>query len=195
MTRREPPTITELNARYGTVLDRIHTYIGDMPSAAGSGGGSFSDSDRTGNRASALVDGKDLRDVDFGLYGLRALNDLWPRLQRDRRAGKDTTHLRFRLDNLFREFEPPSDHQADGLRVHGDDSGAGWCQSHWRVGSTQPPRTGGSKLCRICEEWVRAMRSAGHDVEFPPREAVDGHARGVPFRQLVRHFPRGTFDG
>lgn len=67
----------------------------------------------------------------------------------------------------------PTDRMTDGLRTAGDDTGEGWCKSHWRVGSCHPPRTQGSKLCRWCEDMAREL-----GMEMPPQMLVQMRAEG-----------------
>ena len=180
MTRREPPTITELRHRLPAVRQRLDEALGNIPSSEG-GGGKGSHGDRTATLAINA-------DHDIAMRDSKLITEQMGTILRLAAQGRSTINARFTLDDLLRRWEL-SERQAEGLRVHGDDSGTGWCQSHWRAGHTEEPRTPGSKFCRWCEDWTRTYRAAGLDVTAPSITHVDASARGVPHREQVRLMP------
>lgn len=180
MTRRNPPSNAELARRIDKARQRMNEAMGTIPSSEG-GGAKGSHGDRTASIALNLHN-------DIAYRDSRLLDKAIKRL-----ATNPSVNARFQLDDILRRWEL-TDQQAEGLRVKGDDSGAGWCQSHWRVGSTEPPRTQGSKLCRWCEDWTRRINDSGHTVDMPPRDFVDARARGAKWSELIRHLPAGVVD-
>jgi hypothetical protein len=179
MTRREPPSAAELHRRYRSVRPKLEEYLGNMPSSEG-GGGKGGHSDRTATIALA---------PDAARLDLQ-----WLDLHVGRLTITSSITARIRIDDTLRRWEL-TEAQADGLRVKADDSGDGWCKSHWRVHSLAPPRSPGSDLCDWCYRWTVRINDAGHPATMPPREFVDAHSRGVPARSLGRLLPPGVIDG
>lgn len=164
----------------------------------GYGNGSDGPSTGHGDRTLSLAL-KHTMSTDPAVRDLARLDRLCPdgttrQLERFHEAGAKITRAVSELHELCNRWAP-TDRMVDGLRTAGNDSGDGWCKSHWRVGSTEPPRTPGSTMCRWCEDWTRKLRDAGHQVDMPPREFVAARARGAPWRELIRHLPRGVVDG
>ena len=149
--------------------------LGNIPSV-GDGPGGNSISDRTGNAATSHPDRDPARrDSD-------TLDRLLASCERRARAGKPTDHITHAINILVQRWQPLTTKMAEGLRAAGNDSGDGWCQSCWRVGSTSPPRTTGSQLCRWCEDWVRTLTDPDGDwaldLDMPPLGMVELHGQG-----------------
>ena len=121
-------------------------------------------SDRTGDMAS--------RRLDDGVEPCtRDLNELDAACAR---IAKDVTLV---ADIIRRWPARPNPDWAKALR---DEAAASlntstdrWCASHLAVGSMEPTRTGGSRLCRWCEDLARTLK-----VSEPPAELVEKLARG-----------------
>ena len=147
--------------------------MGNIPSV-GDGPGGNSISDRTGNAATSHPDRDPARrDSD-------TLDRLLASCERRARSGKPTDHIAHAINILVQRWQPLNAKMAEGLRSQGNESGDGWCQSHWRVGSAERPRTEGSQLCRWCEDVKRELTvRCGFEVGLPPRSIVDMRARGM----------------
>ena len=172
--------------------------IDNLPGYPSAGDVSSRNIDTEGGRTAALALRATMA-TDPAVRDLAALDRLCPdgttrQLERFHEAGARITRAVSELHELCNRWAP-TEQMVDGLRTAGNDSGDGWCKSHWRVGSTEPPRTPGSTLCRWCEDWTRRLRDAGHDLDMPPKAFVAARARGAPWRELIRLLPRGVVDG
>lgn len=184
--------------RVAIVRARLAEMTGEMPSTEG-GGGKGSHSDRTGSLAFRQQISPEHPDLGHLADIARRDADELDRLELlviyrgNRRL--PVANLLADIDRILTRWQPLTDTQAEGLRTKGDDSGAGWCQSHWRVGSQEPPRTAGSRMCRWCEDWVRALTDPDGDwaldLDMPPVNMVRLRAQGrrvdaaVPPRRRV----------
>lgn len=172
-------------ARIAAVRARLEEMMGTIPSSSG-GGGKGGHSDRTGSLA--FRQRINPNDPDYGHLADVARRDADELDQLELRfiyrsnRNMPVDRIVQQIEAIVRRWEPLTEAQADGLRTKGDDSGSGWCQSHWRVGSHEPPRTPGSTLCRWCEDWVRALTNPNGewrlDLEMPPVNMVTLHAQG-----------------
>lgn len=177
--------------RVARVVAKLSEMTGEMPSSDG-GGGKGGHSDRVASLAfrHTIHPDDDMRGEhsDVATRELAQISELEQAIMVRARRGGNPALLLFRLDLALRRCEL-TDRQAEGLRVRADDSGAGWCQSHYRVNAQVPPRTPGGRLCRWCEDWVRALNDPdgdwAHTVDFPPIEMVRADAQGQSPRRFI----------
>jgi len=171
----------------------LQRAIGDMP-ASGQQGGTQGVSDRTGRIALAVLDGTDTAWTD--LQHLDALmQSMMLRCNHKKPISRQLAQL---IDILDRWAPPPKRRRAieSNLRAAADDmlDRADWnkCVSHRRIPGVAPPETRrqGGKLCRWCEDWLRALTDPDGewalDLELPPLELVKANAHGM---KIDRHIP------
>lgn len=174
---------------HAAAIQRMLDAIGNIPSS-GDGPSSSNISRPTENAAIAHPDHDPAR-RDLDTYD--RLRESWLRRKRD---GKPTEHIEHGIALIVQRWQPLTAKQSDGLRAKGDDSGEGWCQSCWRVGSTAPPRTVGSNLCRWCEDWVRTLSDPDGEwaleVTMPPLGMVELHAQGRRIDAVLPPRRRGS---
>jgi hypothetical protein len=165
--------------RVAVVRARLEQMTGEMPSTEG-GGGKGSHSDRTGNLAFRHTLAPSDPRVDIALRDMiemdRLVQRITARMERQLPFGRDLAAL----EVILATWEPLNERQVDGLRSKGDDSGAGWCQSHWARGATRPPRSPGGRLCQFCENWLRVLNDPegewGLALEVLPQSMIDRNA-------------------
>lgn len=77
---------------------------------------------------------------------------------------------------IARQWQPPRGQWRDALATEAAQALADdpWCESCLRVGSMSPTRTPGSRLCRWCEDTLRALGRRGQI----PTWLVERHAQG-----------------
>ena len=179
------------------VLQRLDEQMGNMPSSEG-GGGKGGHSDRTGGLAFRHLihpdDEKRGEQADIARRERDRIDGLQRAIVRSAKLGLSTAEDVARLDQILRRNDL-SEKQLERLRSKGDNSGAGWCQSHIRepLLAQEAPRTPGSAMCRWCDDWVRALNDPEGpwrlEVAFPPIEMVRARIQG---QSVERFIPKRT---
>jgi len=172
-------------------LDRC---TGTIPAAGGGTGASSGVSDRTGRLALCIIDGMDQAIVDSRLLDALERTTI-ARLN----AGDPIGHQLAAILDIVDRWAPAEKRKRaleQNLRDAADDmvDRADWnkCHSHRRVQGVAPPETRrpGGKLCRWCEDWVRALTDPNGDwqldIDMPPLDMVNANAHGT---KIDRHIP------
>ena len=193
MTPDDADVLSDVRRRLPAAREAILRAVGDIPASGGSGG-TGGVSDRTGRLACAVIEGVDAAYRDLG----RLTSIEWA----NRTHGGVTRHQLDVLLELCDRWAPTEQRRAAiaaNLKAASDDmlDRADWnkCQSHRRIKDVAPPdaRRQGGKLCRWCEDWVRALNDPDGDwamnVDMPPIEMVRANAHGM---SINRHLPRRT---
>jgi hypothetical protein len=185
--------LSEARRRLPAARTALAIAIGDMPCSGTSQGGSGT-SDRTGRIALGVIDG-----VDTAWTDSRELDRLERIIIAKCNNGLSWTYLLPRVLDIVDRWAPSDSRRRKlhaNLRSASDDllGQADWnkCQSHRRVDGVAPPdtRRQGGKLCRWCEDWVRALTDPDGDwaldIDMPPLEMVNANAHGM---KIDRHIP------
>ena len=185
--------LSDLARRLPAAREAIDRHIGNIPSAAGSTRASGT-SDRTGSMACKLLSSVD---ADVAWRDDKELDRLERIVIHQARTGQAITRTLDSMLVIVNRWNPEPKRKRmldEGLRAASDDrlnvTTHNNCQSHLRIGAIVAARTEGSRLCRWCEDWVRALNDPDGEwrmnVDMPTEQMVRANQDG---RLLSRHLP------
>lgn len=190
---RDADLLSDARRRLPAARKALQAALGDLPSrngAEGVSGGGTGEWGPTVTIALTLAQDEAVRDS-------RRLDKLMLLMAARCRHAQPITQQLSEVIDICDRWAPTAKRKTaleDNLRAAANDQlntvKHNDCQSCIRAGAREPARTEGSRLCRWCEDWVRALNDPDGDwamqVDMPTEQMVKARRDG---RLLSRHLP------